>query len=365
MKFNLLLLFIMAVTVHGQNLNIKLTSPAKNAEFEACSDIKLAADASVTDGTIRRVEFYSNGSKIKALGQEPYEYIWKEVPDGIYKIHAKVVDTDRNEALTSPIFIFVGNVEPGNIIINGEFNCDLAPWRLDNYEGGESTIQILPDLLLTDDSSGVVIDIQNQGNYFWSIQLMQPFEVEEGHVYTISFTAMADEPKDMAVHISKNYGDYAPIFAHDLQVYDWQEYGPIEFHSTVTDDNLMFKFILGGNDISLFLDAVKVMDSGWTGVKQTGTPQVSSFQLLQNVPNPFNPTTRIEYVLEKAGDIELSIYDVLGQQVYTFSRFEQAGRHRIEWNGRTADGSVCPSGVYFYQLRTATGTLTKKMHLVR
>ncbi len=365
MKLKLLLLLIMAVTVNGQNLDIKLTSPAKNAEFEACSNIKLSAEVSVTEGTIRRVEFYSNGTRIKALGQEPYEYVWEDAPDGIYEIFAKVIDTDANEAQTAPIFIFVGNVEPGNIIINGEFNCSLSPWRLDNYEGGESTIQIIPDLLLTDDSSGVVVDIIEKGNQFWSIQLMQPFEIQEGHIYTIRFTAMADEPKDIAVHVSKNYGDYAPVFTHDMQVYDLKEYGPIEFHSTMNDDNLMFKFILGGNDITIYLDAVKVMDSGWTGVKETGTLRISSFHLLQNYPNPFNPSTRIEYVLEKAGHIELSIYDVLGKQVRSVSRFEQAGRHDFEWDGRMANGAMCPSGIYFYRLKTASGSLTRKMHLIR
>jgi len=361
----LVFLFLLSTQLGAQNLTIQLDSPGKNTQFEACSDIHFAATAQITDGTIRRVDFFANGSRIKSDTREPFEYTWKAVPDGIYEIYAKVVDRDNNEASTEPFFIYVGNVEQGDVIINGEFHCSLSPWRLDNYAGGQSTIELLPDLFLTDDSTGVVIDIQEQGDEFWSIQLMQPFQVKKDHTYSITFTAMADSPKDIAIHVSKNYDDYAPLHIAEYSVYDLEDFGPFEFTAENDDDNLMFKFILGGNTTTIFLDAVQVIDQNWTGVKEAAPVHTDDFTLEQNYPNPFNPATRINYNLDKAQYIKFSIFNILGQAVYSNEKFEQAGSHSFEWRGLDATGLACPSGVYLYQLETEVDRQTRKMHLIR
>ncbi len=367
MRKMILLLFALTTMVFAQDLGVQVTSPGKNAEFKACSSIELKADVTHPEGvTIRRVVFYANGAIIRAVMREPFETVWENVPDGIYEISAIVMDSNRNEAESEPFYIFVGSVEPGDVIINGQFNCEIDPWSLETYEGGEATIEMIPDLYLTEDPSGVIVEIQDAGNQTWSVQLMQPFEAKEGHTYTVTFWAMADEPKTVTIDVSKNYDDYAPKHSQAFEVYDLNLYGPFEFTATEDDDNMMFKFILSGNTIPVYLDGIKVIDSEWTRVEERAPEQaVNSFELLQNYPNPFNPTTRIQYRLDKARQIELTIFDILGKEVYSISEFSQAGAHSVEWNGMAADGSPSPSGIYFYQLKTEFGSLTKKMHLIR
>jgi len=89
-------------------------------------------------------------------------------------------------------------------------------------------------------------------------------------------------------------------------------------------------------------------------------------QLLPNYPNPFNPSTTIEYHLTDDGWVTLAIYNGLGQKVRTLvHRPQLAGIHRVEWDGRNDRGQRLPSGLYYYQLRTEKTVLTRRMVLIR
>ena len=92
----------------------------------------------------------------------------------------------------------------------------------------------------------------------------------------------------------------------------------------------------------------------------------TSYSLGQNYPNPFNPSTEIAFSLPASGHVQLSVYNVLGQQVNTLvDRDMSAGNHTITWDGRGDDGSSVASGVYFYRLKTAAFSETKKMMMLK
>ncbi|MCF7802601.1 MAG: S8 family serine peptidase [Candidatus Marinimicrobia bacterium] len=98
--------------------------------------------------------------------------------------------------------------------------------------------------------------------------------------------------------------------------------------------------------------------------REITTPE--RFSLEQNYPNPFNPSTTISYNLPEESRVTLSVYNALGQQVTTLQNSVQDdGHHTVQWNGTSADGSVVPSGVYFYRIRAGEYTETKKMMLMR
>ena len=85
------------------------------------------------------------------------------------------------------------------------------------------------------------------------------------------------------------------------------------------------------------------------------------FALYQNYPNPFNPQTIINYELPTMTNVELNIYNLLGQKVTTLiSKKQKAGHHHVEW-----DASGFPSGVYFYRIKAGMYTDIKKMLLVK
>ena len=93
---------------------------------------------------------------------------------------------------------------------------------------------------------------------------------------------------------------------------------------------------------------------------------ISDFHLEQNYPNPFNSETMINYQLPHASEMEISIFNLLGQKVTTLVNATQtAGFHKLVWNGKDMLGQPVSSGAYFYQLKIGKFMLVKKMMLLR
>jgi hypothetical protein len=357
---------MMALTaaVHSQNLTVRIASPENRASFDPCSQIHITVDAQIQTGEIQEVAIYRNGSLIAADKTAPYETTWKNVVSGWYGLSAKARDKDGNEAFSDTVLVCVGALMDGDQCVNGEFDCALSPWRLDQYENAKATIEIIPDLGLGEDQSGAHIAIQDIGNQTWGVQLMQPFKLRKGHTYEVSFTAQSEGPKPIQVTFSMDYDPYATHWYQDVTVDALADYGPFTFDCPLDDPKVMFKFILGGNLIWMDLDAVKIIDRNWTDVKdETGV--VGGYSLEQNYPNPFNPETTIAYAIRKPGAVRLSIFDVMGNEVISWSEVHSSGSHRINWNGRDAGGSSVPSGIYIYRLETEGFTSSRKMLMVR
>jgi hypothetical protein len=91
-----------------------------------------------------------------------------------------------------------------------------------------------------------------------------------------------------------------------------------------------------------------------------------TYDLKQNVPNPFNPTTTISYSVPTGTHVSVKIYNVMGQLVKTLvDDYRSAGRHEITWHGRNEAGEDAASGVYFYRFQTSEYSKTVKMTLVK
>jgi hypothetical protein len=94
---------------------------------------------------------------------------------------------------------------------------------------------------------------------------------------------------------------------------------------------------------------------------------VAPLRLEQNHPNPFNPTTSIEFRVPLGGEsVSLRIYDVAGKTVRTLANgVLDAGLHRRIWDGRDQDGSRVASGVYHYELRVGEHRASRRMLLLK
>jgi len=85
-----------------------------------------------------------------------------------------------------------------------------------------------------------------------------------------------------------------------------------------------------------------------------------------NVPNPFNPTTKIAFDVARAGAVRLQIFDVAGHAVKTLvDGATPAGRHEVSWSGLDDAGRRVSSGVYFYQLVTDGFSQTRRLALLK
>jgi hypothetical protein len=97
-----------------------------------------------------------------------------------------------------------------------------------------------------------------------------------------------------------------------------------------------------------------------------GTELPTNYELMPNYPNPFNPETTISFTLPLSSQVELTIYNVIGQQVVTLINDEYpAGVHQVIWNGMDGMGRAVASGVYLYRLTAAGNVMTRKMMLLK
>ena len=89
-------------------------------------------------------------------------------------------------------------------------------------------------------------------------------------------------------------------------------------------------------------------------------------ELMQNSPNPFNPSTAIKFYIPTISNVSIKIYDMLGKEVITLMNSQKdAGYHIVYWNGRDKYGSDVSSGVYLYKLTAGSFTQTKKMLMLK
>ena len=116
---------------------------------------------------------------------------------------------------------------------------------------------------------------------------------------------------------------------------------------------------INGEDRVLYVNRYEYLQ-----LDNNGIP--NAFALHGNYPNPFNPTTQIRFDLPYKGNVNIHIYNMLGQKVKVFSMPNTPpGRHAITWNGTNQKGQALSAGVYLYQMISEDFVKTRKMILLK
>ena len=116
---------------------------------------------------------------------------------------------------------------------------------------------------------------------------------------------------------------------------------------------------ISGDDRVLYVNRYEYLK-----LEENGIP--SSFALHDNYPNPFNPKTQIRFNLPHRNDVNINIYNMLGQKVKVFSMINTpAGTHSITWNAANQNGQPLSAGVYLYQMISKDFVQTRKMVLLK
>ncbi len=117
------------------------------------------------------------------------------------------------------------------------------------------------------------------------------------------------------------------------------------------------------------LDAVVAVNSQQgqpSAVKEQVVSIPENFQLFQNYPNPFNPETVIKFSTDEVGQIELKVFNTLGQEIKTLiNEVKNKGTYQVVWNGKDNAGKFVVSGLYFYQLKSGAKIQIRKMTLLQ
>lgn len=172
----------------------------------------------------------------------------------------------------------------------------------------------------------------------------------------------------------------------DIQKYGYISSGGIDADRVTPDDymtivsfgpynlapgasrEISFAIVMGGSLDELNACAVRAKEKYniMTDVNDQIRILPKDFTLHQNYPNPFNPATVISFDLGRAADLELNVFNTLGQKVATlFDGHAAAGSYEVVWDGTNRSGQKVASGIYFYKLTTAEYSETRKMLLVK
>jgi concanavalin A-like lectin/glucanase superfamily protein/type IX secretion system substrate protein len=120
----------------------------------------------------------------------------------------------------------------------------------------------------------------------------------------------------------------------------------------ILDDIRIYNYALSQQEIQNLYTSVE-------SPKENKIPD--KFSLKQNYPNPFNPSTKIEYILPKAEQVKIEIFNLLGQKIKTLINKQMpAGSHEIEFTAKDL-----PSGVYLYRIEAGEFQEVKKMVLLK
>ncbi len=104
----------------------------------------------------------------------------------------------------------------------------------------------------------------------------------------------------------------------------------------------------------------------WTKDITVEVAAPKDYQLYNNFPNPFNPSTKIAFDLPKASHVKLVIYDIVGREVAQVADADYpAGYTELTWNGINKNGVTVSSGVYLYRISTDKWSNVKKMMMLK
>jgi endoglucanase len=406
---------IRSSTGEPNTITVAITSPSNDDTFVSSDIIAISADASITEGSITKIEFYANQVKIGEADTSPYKFQWANVLPGVYQLKAKALGAKGDFLFSPAVEVIVFNSETvGQVLfVVGSTNLNSGDNAVQNF-----LIQNDYHVTVQDDNDTVSFHIEDKDVILisstalstrnintellniniplisWKNSLFDEFGwtgkrlnldygritgssidiVQESHpiaaglLGTVQVTHQLEEltwglPNENAEIIATPEGDAdkATIFSYET--------GVQMYNDMVASARRVGFFFSDDNPESITEDGWKLFKQAivWAkaGERISGdrenlmVPSIN--QLFQNYPNPFNPSTTINYQVPVTGAVELSVYNLLGQKVATLvSEKMPAGYYQVEWN---AEGFA--SGIYIYRIETSTFHSQKKMLLLK
>lgn len=218
------------------------------------------------------------------------------------------------------------------------------------YDNGNIVLQYLN---LTGINHDYTVGIQNQfGDDGLTIAYNQPY-LEDSLAIIISKHSWATvSPMSGIIPAQSSDTLYLTLKTHNFPMGEF--WATIQIESNDPDETLYY------------VPIHMVVDTSAMGIELPGELTPKRFTLQQNWPNPFNPSTTIAYTLPGAAEVDLTIYDVLGQRVKTLVREKQpAGKYSVQWDGTNEFGIQVASGIYIYRITAGNKTATRKLILMR
>ena len=288
--------------------------------------VQLLANASDSDGTVAQVTFYIDGEVLNADNSAPFEGSWTPDAPGTFIVTAIATDNSNFSVQAALVQMYV--VETGSMT---RYEAENAATTGDTKQGfssvasGRLFLEMYDDCTITWSN----VEVPASGEYLLSIRYQLPYS----------------SPKHQFLVVNGDTLEVIEFRAPNTT--SWLNYGVWVHLEPGTNEIAVHGFWnwMNFDYIDVSNDAIA------SAVEDANLMLPSRVALSQNYPNPFNPTTTIRYQLPTQSDIDISIFNLLGEKVATLvSKKQIAGNYEIKW-----DASNFASGVYFYRLKTDKG----------
>lgn len=261
------------------------------------------------------------------------------------------VVVERPAGFGYPWFAFL-NVIGGDSYESGEIHVDTYTFEDVLFPGGKADAE-----LILDDNNDITLPVE-----------LSSFNAVLTAQYFVKLTWISQS--------ETNLNGYRVYRSENTELVNATMITPIIISATNTSSTQVYSIedreVAFGNTYWYWLESVENDGSsafhGPTSVFVEGEvppvlPQATTMR--SAYPNPFKAasTTTIEVAVKEGESGSLTIYNVLGQVVKTYSLNQ--GIHNLKWNGKDSKGNLCSSGIYFYKLSSPTMNQTKKMVIVK
>ncbi len=223
----------------------------------------------------------------------------------------------------------------GGAQITGELHDWISLFRYLNPAGNPVDLSEFNSISFQANGTGkvyILIDLSTINNYNY-------------FVYPVNLTLQQQVYKIEFQNLKQQYGDEIEFDASKIRA--------VGFMISSLDNSGLVNFKLDVKNIGF------IRSTATSVQKDEKTP--TEFGLSQNFPNPFNPSTNINFTIPKADFVTLKVYDILGKEVSTLIKQELApGNYSVNFDAKNLS-----SGVYLYRLSSSTRSIIKKMILTK
>ncbi|MDP8232143.1 MAG: M6 family metalloprotease domain-containing protein [Candidatus Zophobacter franzmannii] len=375
----------------------EITEPVENSLILPGEDITIVANPWHSLDSLDRVEFSVGGQLVGTVTSEPWEYtISSENYSGqillgviAYGTDGSWDGSDRYVEIVNSITIVAEDFEGMNsgdaaiprwtFLDEDGLNNVSVPDVFVPFEGNPAGFFIFDNRNLGEDGpdalsgyhSLAVLKTDFEANDDWLISPL--IHIDGGSYAQFYHTSLNGntEPMQFRVLISGGSTDPADFFDPTGETIvesddEWTMHRTMLSSFTGTDIRIAINCISENTGELLMIDNFIVLSANGAVSNDEEVLVPTNTLLNANYPNPFNPETTISYSLSKTGNVELAIYNILGQRVTTLvNDIQTSGNHSIIWKGEDSNGASVPSGVYFYKLSEGSYTKTRKMILLK
>jgi len=349
---------------------VVMTSPLNNTTFEAGSTITLSSDASDADGTIARVTWFQNGTRIRSDSGEPYTKPWIDVPAGNYEITATA--EDNTGAITTSVPVNIRVVAQGSPLFCETTSSNWSGTAMGSSE--QDSFEVNFEITPNANNMDGVVGLSNGSASKYSdlatiIRLNKQgvFDVRNGNNYqnsaVVTYEAALTYIVRFDVNISaKTYNVYVtPPSGSEVQIANGYNFRTDQ--SSVTELN-HWSWISGVGTHTVCLETVNDSEitpedaNSETPESLTSNIELINHQTLGIIPNP--ATSKVSFLFDTNSNdqVRVKLFDALGKVVK--STYQHLHKREV-----VMDVSSLPNGMYFVRASVGNSTLNKKLVIKR